>query len=215
MPPASRFWLVKSEPESFSIDDLAASPRQTTCWDGVRNYQARNFLRDDFRLGDRVMFYHSNAAPPAVVGVARVVREAYPDHTSWDPADDHYDPSASPENPIWQMVDLQLEAIFPRPLTLDALRTEPGLAGLELLRKGSRLSVQPVSPAHFALVLKLAERTPPSAGAREGSLSPSSSARPVAKASSAPRARASLSKRRPAQTKARPSSTRRPASRKS
>src|SRR5215471_14772430 len=106
MPSKPSYWLMKSEPESFSIQDLAVCPKQTTCWSGVRNYQARNFMRAMIR-GDRVLFYHSSADPPTVVGTAVVVREAYPDHTAWDKRDDHYDPKASPENPIWQMVDIR------------------------------------------------------------------------------------------------------------
>ncbi|MGE0606987.1 MAG: EVE domain-containing protein, partial [Pirellulales bacterium] len=132
-----RYWLLKTEPESFSIHDLAACPRQTTCWDGVRNYQARNFMRDDFRQGDKVLFYHSSADPPAIVGTAVVVREAYPDSTAWNPADHHYDPKASPDNPIWQMVDIQLVEVFAEPLPLTSLRGVKALAGMELLRKGS------------------------------------------------------------------------------
>src|SRR5262245_58873229 len=108
-----RYWLLKTEPESFSIQDLAARPRQTTCWDGGRNYQARNSMRDDMRKGDRVLVYHSSADPPGVAGTATIAREAYPDHTAWDPADHHYDPKASAENPIWVMVDIKLEEIFP------------------------------------------------------------------------------------------------------
>jgi predicted RNA-binding protein with PUA-like domain len=151
-----RCWLVKSEPDCFSIHDLAAAPRQTTCWSGVRNFQARNFMRDDMALGDRVLFYHSGAEPPAIVGTAVVVREGYPDPTAWDPADDHYDPKASADNPIWQMVDIRLETIFDEPLALPLLRQVPGLKRMELLRKGSRLSVQPVTPAEFETVLGLA-----------------------------------------------------------
>lgn len=150
------YWLLKSEPESFSIHDLAASPNQTTCWDGVRNHQARNFMRDVMRAGDRVLFYHSNAEPPAVAGTAVVVREAYPDHTAWTPGDDHFDPKASPENPIWQMVDIRLDEIFDEPISLDTLRDVPALKDMELLRRGSRLSVQPVTKAQFEAVLKLA-----------------------------------------------------------
>lgn len=156
MPKTLQYWLVKSEPDVFSVQDLANAPGQTTCWDGVRNYQARNFMRDGMKLGDRVLFYHSNADPPCVAGVASVVREAYPDHTAWDKKGDHFDPKASPENPIWQMVDLKLEEIFPRPLSLDELRAIPALAGMELLRRGSRLSVQPVTKAEFAAIAKLA-----------------------------------------------------------
>lgn len=157
------YWLVKTEPESFSIDDLAACPRQTTCWSGVRNYQARNFMRDGMKLGDQVLFYHSSADPPAIVGLAVVAREAYPDFTAWDPADHHYDPKASAENPVWQMVDLRLAEIFPRPLGLTELREVPALKDMELLRKGSRLSVQPVRPAEFAAVLRLAQGASPKA----------------------------------------------------
>jgi predicted RNA-binding protein with PUA-like domain len=155
MAKAAHYWLVKSEPDSFSIQDLAKAPGQTTCWDGVRNYQARNFMRDGMKLGDRVLFYHSSVDPPCVVGIVTVTREAYPDHTAWNKRDSHYDPKASPENPIWQMVDLKLEAIFPRAIPIDELRGLPALAGMELLRRGSRLSVQPVTKEEFAAIEKL------------------------------------------------------------
>ena len=151
-----KYWLFKTEPESFSIQDLTAAPNQTTCWDGVRNYQARNFMRDEMRVDDRVLFYHSNAEPAAIVGLAKVVREAYPDHTAWKKGDHHFDSKASPDNPIWQMVDIELEEIFPRPLGLDELRTVAALKDMELLRRGSRLSVQPVTKRQFDAVLKLA-----------------------------------------------------------
>jgi predicted RNA-binding protein with PUA-like domain len=150
------YWLVKTEPESYSIDDLAAEPKQITCWDGVRNYQARNFIRDGMSIGDRVLVYHSNAKPPAVVGVAKVVREAYPDHTAWDEKDHHYDPKSSADNPRWFMVDLQLEKIFPKQLSLGELREVAALKEMELLRKGSRLSVQPVRKREFETIVKLA-----------------------------------------------------------
>jgi predicted RNA-binding protein with PUA-like domain len=156
MASSNRYWLVKSEPESFSIHDLAAAPSQTTFWDGVRNYQARNFLKE-MGVGDRVLVHHSSANPPAVVGTATVVREAYPDHTAWDKTSDHFDPASTPENPRWFMVDLRLERIFDAPLTLDRLRAVPALAKMELLRRGSRLSVQPVTQAEFEAVLKLAK----------------------------------------------------------
>jgi predicted RNA-binding protein with PUA-like domain len=151
-----KYWLLKTEPQSFSIQDLAALPRRTTCWDGVRNYQARNFMRDEMRVDDRVLFYHSGAERPAIVGTATVVREAYPDTTAQDPRDHHYDPKATSDNPIWVMVDIRLETIFPHPLPLEILRGVPALSGMELLRRGSRLSVQPVKPAEFAAVLRLA-----------------------------------------------------------
>ncbi len=147
---------MKSEPESFSIQDLAKSPKQTTSWDGVRNYQARNFMRDEMQVGDLVLFYHSSADPPAVVGTAVVASRAYADHTAWDAKDHHYDPKASPENPIWQMVDIRLEEIFPQPLSLETLRGVAALKNMELLRKGSRLSVQPVRKSEFDAIIKLA-----------------------------------------------------------
>ncbi len=155
------YWLLKNEPECFSIQDLAAAANQTTFWDGVRNYQARNYLRDSLKRGDRVFYYHSNAEPSSIVGTATVVREGYPDHTAWDPKSDHFDPAASPENPIWQMVDIKLEQIFDRPIPLEELRAVKELDGLELLRRGSRLSVQPVSAAHFAVILRLAQQPGP------------------------------------------------------
>jgi predicted RNA-binding protein with PUA-like domain len=151
------YWLVKSEPEVFSIDDLAAAPQQTTSWDGVRNYQARNTLRDKMKLGDRVLFYHSSTEPTAIVGIATVAREGYPDPTALNPKSDHYDPAATKENPRWYMVDLKLEQVFARPLPLAELRGVKALAKMELLRKGSRLSVQPVTKAEFEAVLKLAK----------------------------------------------------------
>lgn len=155
---AKKYWLLKTEPTSYSIDDLAKDEDQTTCWNGVRNYQARNYLRDEMKLGDRVLVYHSNADPPAIVGTAIVVREGYPDPTAWDKKDDHFDPKSAPDKPIWYMVDIRLESIFPQPLSLDALRQVSGLAGMELLRKGSRLSVQPVRKAEFDVILKIARK---------------------------------------------------------
>lgn len=154
--PAAKYWLVKTEPDSFSIEDFRRSPKQTTCWDGVRNYQARNMLRDEMQLGDRVLVYHSSVDPPCVVGIAKVVKAGYPDHTAWDKRHDHYDPQSTPENPRWFMVDLQLESIFERPLPLEELRKAPPLKQMELLRKGSRLSVQPVRKGEFEAILKLA-----------------------------------------------------------
>lgn len=151
-----RYWLVKTEPETFSIHDLAAAPGQTTCWDGVRNYQARNFLRDDMKCGDRVLIYHSNADPPCLVGVARVVRESYPDASAWDPRSPYHDAASTPEAPRWFMVDLQLEEILPRALPLSELRGLRALARMELLRRGSRLSVQPVRASEFTAILAAA-----------------------------------------------------------
>jgi predicted RNA-binding protein with PUA-like domain len=150
-----RYWLMKSEPSAFSIQDLQQMRGQTTSWDGVRNFQARNFMRA-MKKGDRVLFYHSNADPPAVMGIAEVVKEAYPDDSAFDPRDIHYDPRSTPAKPLWDMVDIKLVRIFPVPISLDRLRDEPKLKRMELLRKGSRLSVQPVRPEEWAIVLKLA-----------------------------------------------------------
>jgi predicted RNA-binding protein with PUA-like domain len=135
-----KYWLMKSEPESFSIDDLAKAPKKTTCWDGVRNYQARNFMRS-MEIGDQVFFYHSNA-----------------DHTALDPKDKHYDQKATPSNPIWEMVDIKFVRKFDEPLTLEDLRDVKGLEKMELLRRGSRLSVQPVTGAEWKIVNNLAEK---------------------------------------------------------
>lgn len=150
-----RYWLMKSEPGAFSIDDLAKSPKRTTCWDGVRNYQARNFMRS-MAVGDQVLFYHSSADPPAVVGIAEVVREAYPDDTQFDKSSKHYDPESDPSTPRWDMVDIMHRQTFKTSLSLDRLKREPKLKGMVLLRKGSRLSVQPVTATEWAVILKLA-----------------------------------------------------------
>lgn len=150
-------WLIKSEPDVFSIHDLAKAKKKTTHWEGVRNYQARNFLRA-MKKGDLALFYHSNAEPSAVAGVVEVVREAYPDETAWDPRSDYHDPKASTENPIWSMVDVRLVEIFSRELPLDELRGVRALADMELLRRGSRLSVHPVTPAQFRTIQSLASK---------------------------------------------------------
>jgi predicted RNA-binding protein with PUA-like domain len=155
---AAKYWLMKTEPTSYSIQDLAAEKKQTTFWDGVRNYQARNYMRDEMKLGDKVLFYHSNANPPAITGVAHVVRESYPDHTSWDREHKHYDPKSTAQNPRWFMVDIKLDRIFDEPLPLGDLRSVAALKEMELLRKGSRLSVQPVRKSEFDAVLKLANK---------------------------------------------------------
>ena len=149
-----KYWLMKTEPGCFSIDDLAALPEGTTSWDGVRNYQARNFMRDDMIVGDLVLFYHS-VTNPSVVGIARVAREAYPDHTAWAPGDKHFDPKSTPEKPLWFMVDVQFVEKFANPVPLSALRGVKGLERMELLKKGSRLSVMPVSAEEFEIVCRL------------------------------------------------------------
>lgn len=153
-----QYWLVKSEPSAYSIADLQRDGR--TYWDGVRNFQARNYLRQ-MRPGDRVLFYHSNAEPPCVAGTARVVAAAYLDFTAWDASHPHYDPKSTPEHPIWDMVDVEFEEAFAHPVPLEVLRATAELQGMELLRRGSRLSVMPVTPAQFATIVKLARRAAP------------------------------------------------------
>ncbi len=153
-----RYWLMKSEPSVFSIDDLAAAPQQTTSWEGVRNYQARNMLRDEFQQGDRVLYYHSACDIPAVVGTATVVREGYVDHFAHDRKHHYYDAKSFPEKPRWYMVDIQLEKKFARPVTLAELRDHQPLKEMDLLRKGNRLSVQRVTKKEFDEVVKLARR---------------------------------------------------------
>ena len=155
----ANYWLMKSEPSAFSIQDLQKAPRQTTCWDGVRNYQARNFMRA-MAIGDQIFFYHSNAEPPAIVGIAEVVREAYPDRTAFDPRDSHYDSKSTPEKPLWDMVDIRLVQVFDTPITLTQLRQHSHVKHMELLRKGSRLSVQPVRPEEWRYILRLATKKP-------------------------------------------------------
>jgi len=152
---ARRYWLVKSEPDSFSFDDLLASPNRTTSWDGVRNFQARNSMRDDMKLGDLVFFYHSSTDPAAIVGIAEVVREGYPDPTAFDRKDSHFDPKSKPDSPTWMMVDLRAREALPKPITLAELREVKGLEKMVLLQKGSRLSVQPVTPKEWEIICKL------------------------------------------------------------
>ena len=151
-----RYWLLKSEPGSFSFDDLWNSTGRTTHWDGVRNFQARNFLRDEMKMGDLAFFYHSGA-DPGIVGIVEIVREGYPDHTALDPKDPHYDPrSKSGESP-WSMVDVHAIERFSRPIPLSEMRGKPELEGMPLLQKGSRLSVQKVGVAEWNAVLALAK----------------------------------------------------------
>ena len=151
-----KYWLLKSEPDVFSLEDLKNCPNQTEPWDGIRNYQARNLMRDEMKVGDQAFFYHSRQAEPAIVGTVRLVREAYPDHTSWDPSSKYFDEKSSPENPRWLMVDVQFESEFSRPVTLKELRSVPELKEMFLLRKGMRLSVQPVTEEEFQLILAIA-----------------------------------------------------------
>lgn len=150
-----KYWLLKTEPDVFSIDDLRAAKDGVTHWDGVRNYQARNFIRDQMQRNDRVLVYHSNATPSSVVGTARICKMAYPDFTAWDPQDPHFDPKSKQDSPTWYMVDIQFESKFSTPLSLQELKGISKLEGMELLRKGSRLSVQPVTKLQFETIFKL------------------------------------------------------------
>ncbi len=149
------YWLVKSEPDVFSIDDLAAAPKRTEHWDGVRNYQARNFMRDQMKRGDQVLFYHSNCDTPGVVGIAEVVREGYPDHTAFDPESRYHDPKSDPENPRWYMVDVKFKRKLKRTITLAELKARTDLGDFALVRRGNRLSVMPVAREHWDIVLSL------------------------------------------------------------
>ncbi len=151
------YWLFKSEPSSYSFADLMAEPNQTTGWDGVRNYQARNFLRDQVAVGDGVLFYHSNADPPCIAGIAEVVAQAHPDLTAFDPNDSHYDSKSIRSDPTWFQVSIKAVRPIDPPLGLQELHAVAELAGMELLRKGSRLSIQPVSAAQWKVVIKLAK----------------------------------------------------------
>ena len=152
---ARRYWLFKSEPSAYSFDDLVADG--VAEWDGIRNYQARNLLRDEVQEGDGVLFYHSNAKPMAVVGTATVVRSGYPDHTAWDPESEHPDPKSTPEKPLWFMVDIKAEQRFAHPVTMEQLRRAPGLEQMTLLRQG-RLSVQPVTAEEWESVLDMGSK---------------------------------------------------------
>jgi len=148
-------WLFKSEPDAFSIDDLAGRPRRTEPWDGIRNYQARNLMRDAMAVGDEGFFYHSSCKVPGIVGTLRVVRAAYPDHTAQDTISAYYDPKATPDEPRWLMVDVQLVERFEAVVPLQRLKGEPSLEGMALLRRGNRLSIQPVSDDEWALVMAM------------------------------------------------------------
>lgn len=154
-----RYWLVKSEPDVYSFDDLMAAPKKTTCWDSVRNSGARNFLRDGMKKGDLVFYYHSNATPSAIVGIAEVVREGYPDHTAFDPTHEYYDADSDPETPMWFMVDIRAIKKLKRPVGLPELKAEPALTEMSLLRV-SRLSVVPVLPHEWDLVVAMSNTAP-------------------------------------------------------
>jgi len=148
-------WLMKSEPDVFGINDLYKKPGQTEHWDGVRNYQARNMMRDDMKLGDQVFFYHSNCDQPGIVGIMEVVKEGYPDHTAFDPDDVHFDPKSDPANPRWMMIDVKYIKALSRTITLKELKLHPKLEGMTLLRRGNRLSIMPVSEEEWHFILSL------------------------------------------------------------
>ncbi len=147
------YWLMKSEPDVFGIDDLKAAG--TDHWDGVRNYQARNMMRDDMKKGDPVFFYHSNCKEPGIVGIAEVVREGYPDHTAFDPESKYYDPKSDPEKPRWFMVDLKYVRHFKRTISLQELKQQSELADFKLIQRGNRLSVMPVTAAQWSFIMSL------------------------------------------------------------
>jgi len=151
------YWLVKSEPDAFSIDDLKNSKKKTTSWDGIRNYQARNFMRDDMRTGDQVLFYHSSCKEIGIVGLAEVVKESYPDHTSWDPESKYFDPKSSEDKPRWFMVDIKWQKTFKERLSLEEVKGTPSLAEIRLIQKGGRLSVMPIEKKHFETILKICQ----------------------------------------------------------
>jgi len=150
---ARRYWLIKSEPSAYSIDDLKRD--KSTFWEGVRNYQARNFMMKEMSVGDQALFYHSSAEPPGAVGIAEVSGPAEPDPTQFDASDSHYDPKATPANPIWHCVQVKFKQKFIRQVSLPELRERKDLQNMVLLRKGSRLSIQPVTEQEFRLVSKL------------------------------------------------------------
>lgn len=152
---AKRYWLFKSEADVFSIDDLAAAKDRTTLWDGVRNYQARNLMRDEIRKGDLVLYYHSNSKPTGVAGIARVVRNAYPDPTQFDPRSKYHDPKSPEDDPRWLVVDVKLVKKLPRVIELSELKKNPALADMMVTQRGARLSVQPVTKEEYEAVLAM------------------------------------------------------------
>jgi len=149
------YWLMKSEPETFGIHDLFHRPNQTEHWDGVRNYQARNMMRDDMKMGDLAFFYHSNCEEPGIVGLMEIVREAYPDFTAFDPTNKHFDPSSQSNNPRWFMVDVRYIKTLSRTITLRELKQQDELNDLALVRRGNRLSIMPVSQSQWNFILSL------------------------------------------------------------
>lgn len=153
---AAKYWLVKSEPSAYSIDDLMHD--KITHWDGVRNYQARNYMRDEMKLGDKVLFYHSNAEPTAVVGVCEVAKEGYPDFSAFDQEDKHFDPKSKIDSPTWIMVNLKIIEKFLRPVALDEIKGNSKLQNMKLVQRGNRLSVMPIDKNEFNEIIKLSKK---------------------------------------------------------
>ncbi len=153
---ARKFWLMKSEPDEFSIDDLISRENGTTYWEGIRNYQARNFMRDEMQIGDGALFYHSRTKPLAVVGTMNIASEPYPDPSQFDPESKYFDPKSSRENPGWMLVDVQFTAKFDPPVTRDRIKETPGLEDMMVIKKGSRLSIQPVTEQEWNIIHELA-----------------------------------------------------------
>jgi predicted RNA-binding protein with PUA-like domain len=154
---AKKYWLVKSEPDVFSLEDLKKSKNQTTHWDGVRNYQARNFIRDEIKKGDGILFYYSSTDPMGIFGICEVVKDGYPDHTQFDSESHHYFPSADPKDPIWFMFDLKLTEIFKKPVLMQDIKANPKLKNMRLIQRGNRLSVMPVEKAEWDEIVKMSK----------------------------------------------------------
>ena len=150
-----QYWLMKSEPDEFGIEDLERCPDATAHWDGCRNYQVRNMMRDEMKVGDLALFYHSNTKPPGVAGIMEIVREGYPDHTAFDPEDPHYDPKSDPDKPRWYMVDVRFVERFPHYVPLSTLKQQPVLSAMKILQKGNRLSITAVSKREWNRIVKL------------------------------------------------------------
>ena len=149
----AKHWLIKSEPDVFSIDDLAKS--KTTHWDGVQNYQARNFIRDEMKIGDKVIFYHSNAEPPAAVGICEIIKEAYPDFSAFDPEDSHYDPKSKKDSPTWFMFNVKFVKKFSRPVSITEIKANKKLQKMSLVQRGNRLSVMPITKDEFDEIVRM------------------------------------------------------------
>ncbi len=151
-----KYWLMKSEPNAYSIDDLERDG--STFWDGVRNYQARNFMRDEMKIGDKIIFYHSNTEPPAAVGIAEVIKESYPDFSAFDPSDKHFDPKSSEDKPTWFMVDIKFVKKFKKIVPLKEMKENPNLQNMKLVQRGNRLSVMPITKDEFDEIVKMSKQ---------------------------------------------------------